>query len=142
MSDVETLEKEGCHIIGLSAKVEPMVSSIKSVKVFRVLVNFDFANYYFYFLKGEASAIFLSIIGEKATTEEMSVNVKGKKYYLTNADNSLGQQIQVEERDGEGVRKSFETLKEKLNVFLSGLSPLEIGLAETAILEELGDCHT
>lgn len=143
MSDIgDKKEAIGAQTPGMSPTVVPMVSTVKVVSVFRVLVNFSFADYYFYFLNADAVTVFLSLIDEKAKVEEMNVNKSGRKFYLPNADNSLGQHIQVEERDAEGVRKAYENLKAKLNVFLDSLSPLEIGMAETAILIELRDCHS
>ncbi|MCF7898548.1 MAG: hypothetical protein K9L31_01205 [Candidatus Pacebacteria bacterium] len=136
------INEEGCEIRS-GVRLDPPVQiggAVSSCTVFRVLVYFEFISFYFYFLNGDAVTVFLSIIEQRATVEELRVNRKSKKYYLQGDGNVFGKQIIVEERNGEGVRKDFAVLKEKLNLFLNGLSPLEIGLMQAGVNEELEDC--
>lgn len=135
--------EDGCEIRILANQNTPVQIGgvVSHCVVFRVLVHFSYISYYFYFLSGEAATVFLSIIEEKANIDELEVNKKGKKYYLPEDGNVLGRQITVEERSGEGVRKSYTALKQKLNVFFAGFGPLEIGLMLKATTEELKDCR-
>lgn len=135
--------EEACEIRLLASQDAPVPIGgvVSSCVVFRVLVYFNFISFYFYFLNAEAAAVFLSIIEEKAVIEELEVNKKSKKYFLKEDNNVLGKQITVEERNGEGVKKSYTILKDKLNVFLDSLGPLEIGLMLKAATEELKDCR-
>ncbi len=135
--------EEGCEIRVLANQDAPIQIGgvVSRCVVFRVLVHFSYISYYFYFLNGEAATVFLSIIEEKASINELEVNKKGKKYYLSEDGNVLGRQITVEERNGEGVRKSYTALKLKLNLFFSSFGPLEIGLMLKAATEELKDCR-
>lgn len=135
--------EEGCEIRTLPSQGAPVQIGgvVSSCVVFRVLVYFDYISFYFYFLNAEAATVFLSIIEEKAIIEELEVNKKSKKYFLKEDKNALGKQITVEEKNGDGVKKSYLALKEKLNVFFASFGPLEIGLMLKATTEELKDCR-
>lgn len=128
--------EEGCEVRILPSKEAPVQIGgvVSSCVVFRVLV-------YFYFLNAEAATVFLSIIEEKAIIDELEVNKRSKKYFLKADGNVIGKQITVEEKNGDGVKKSYAILKDKLNVFFASFGPLEIGLMLKAATEELKDCR-
>lgn len=135
--------EEGCEVRILPSKEAPVQIGgvVSSCVVFRVLVYFNYISFYFYFLNAEAATVFLSIIEEKAVIDELEVNKRSKKYFLKADGNVIGKQITVEEKNGDGVKKSYAILKDKLNVFFASFGPLEIGLMLKAATEELKDCR-
>ncbi len=112
------------------AKIGQIVSS---VPVFYLTAKFDTGKYYFYFLNPEAVTIFLVLSGVKGEIEEIFVKKKGKKYYLSENENVLGDEIEVIEQDGKGVRQAFDVLEEKLRGVISEFKSLDFGLTASVV---------
>lgn len=116
-----------------SQQVVQVGQIVSSITVFEVTVKFNFGRFLFYFLKPDAAAVFLSLIGEKGLINEFSAKKKGKKYYLDVKGNKLGEEIEVIEMDRGGVEKTAEEIDEKLRNVISGFNPLEFGLTQRAV---------
>lgn len=109
------------------------------VEIFEVVVNFSFGRYVFYFSKPDAVTVFLSFIGNKGCVSEISATKKGKKYYLVEPENTLSEEIELIEKNGEEVKTIVNALNEKLKHFFEDLNALEFGLAQRVTENALRD---
>lgn len=123
-------DKDKITGVETTASVGQLVSI---VPVFQLVAKFRFGKYVFYFLNPDAVTTFLSLVEAKGSIVELSARKKGKKYYLVEEENVLGEEIDVIELDRDGVLNCFESLEEKMRIIISEFRPLEFGLTDVIV---------
>lgn len=124
---------------GSSGSVVQVGQLVYPVKIFEVIVNYNFGKYVFYFLKPDAVTVFLAFIGNKSYVSEIQATKKGKKYYLVEGENTLSEEIELIEKSGEDVKMIIDSLNERLKQFFTELNALEFGLTQRVTENALKD---